>query len=653
MKLLKAKGQVFLFLGLLSLSAVSSITFSEAGRAQTSVSDRIQLSNLDEIASSRAWRKLLFIPDRSYPSDRSLVDDPKFFLAAAGKNNPKAELMATLRAFASPDLMVLRGGVKRHPQCVYAARREFLRKKLRFSDFGIAEQPCPELDDFFKLTGYSGISLVFANYYLNNPASLFGHTFLRMHREERSSLVAGGLFDDSVNYAAQLGESESPLLYPFKGLMGFYPGQFLLIPYYAKLREYGDMESRDLWEYRLAMSPEDIRSFLLVLWEQGPFYSDYYFLDENCSYLLLATLEAAKPDLHLTEFVPLYAIPSDTVRAVARVPGLVTKVSSSPSNLSRYVRGLEKLEDGDLARLAVVARGDLDSEEWKRDCDLSCQARIMDVAVEFLDFKTEEAGRKHEADPNATLRQELLRRRAATKVIVADSPIPSLSQQPDVGHSTARIGAMAGKVGGSSYLGLHWRPALHDIGDGEVGYNDEMELRFLDVDLRLLDSGSRVFVSEVRLLELLSLPRSYFLLPASAWHILIGYQGDETCHQRTIECRRVLVAAEGGFRRDLLSRSVSLYGFAGGTVAYQWQGRTGFGMGPIATLGVRGKVSEKFILLSELHGENVWTVSRGWESSLVGGMSATYLIGSTNELRLRAQRDLLRGNVSLEFARFF
>jgi hypothetical protein len=36
-------------------------------------------------------------------------------------------------------------------------------------------------------------------------------------------------------------------------------GEYSLMPYYRKVKEYGDFESRDLWEYELNLSPEETR----------------------------------------------------------------------------------------------------------------------------------------------------------------------------------------------------------------------------------------------------------------------------------------------------------------------------------------------------------------------------------------------------------
>jgi hypothetical protein len=49
-----------------------------------------------------------------------------------------------------------------------------------------------------------------------------------------------------------------------KVLTGQYPGEYSIMPYYRKVKEYGDFESRDLWEYELNLTPEETRFWLNI-----------------------------------------------------------------------------------------------------------------------------------------------------------------------------------------------------------------------------------------------------------------------------------------------------------------------------------------------------------------------------------------------------
>lgn len=242
-----------------------------------------------------------------------------------------------------------------HPQCRYAARFFWLVERLKIDSAQMPFQPCIELHKFINFLNYKGVSLVFSNYIADGPGSLFGHTFLRLHRN-MEMMNDSALLDDIANFSAFVPAVKS-WLYPIKGLTGGYKGRFSVVPYYQKIQEYNNYESRDLWEYRLNLTEKEIRLLELVLWEVGWSYIDYYYLDDNCSYVMLSVLEAAKPELQLTNKLLIYAIPSDTIRVVTNTPNLVSSVHYRPSVLSRYIMRQSKLnkkENQNLKKLLIV-----------------------------------------------------------------------------------------------------------------------------------------------------------------------------------------------------------------------------------------------------------------------------------------------------------
>ena len=48
-------------------------------------------------------------------------------------------------------------------------------------------------------------------------------------------------------------DTDNGLLFAVYGLIGRFPAGFSVMPYYLKVQEYTNMESRDLWEYRLRL----------------------------------------------------------------------------------------------------------------------------------------------------------------------------------------------------------------------------------------------------------------------------------------------------------------------------------------------------------------------------------------------------------------
>src|SRR5262249_48813374 len=142
------------------------------------------------------------------------------------------------------------------------------------------------------------ITLIFASYYLNNPASMYGHTFLRLNKKGRSD--KDRLLDYVVNFAA-VTDSNNGIMFAIRGLMGGYSGKFSTLPYYMKVQEYNNLESRDLWEYTLTFTPAELERLVRHLWEMGSAEMDYYFFNRNCSYQLLPLLEVARPSLHVAD----------------------------------------------------------------------------------------------------------------------------------------------------------------------------------------------------------------------------------------------------------------------------------------------------------------------------------------------------------------
>jgi hypothetical protein len=96
-----------------------------------------------------------------------------------------------------------------------------------------------------------------------------------------------------------------------------------VFPYYEKVKQYAWIEHRDVWSYPLALSDAETERLVDHLWEMDGVHFDYYFLTKNCSYQLLSLLEVARPALRLTEKYSWYAIPADTIRTLADVPGLM------------------------------------------------------------------------------------------------------------------------------------------------------------------------------------------------------------------------------------------------------------------------------------------------------------------------------------------
>ena len=268
-----------LFRILLSCSIAALLPFIAALTSLAAPSDDSYLKQLIEeatvarLAEQREWHVLLHYQKNLFGSGfTSMQDDPGFFMAPTGKTDPQAELAATLGQFFSDEIV---GRSKQPAQCAFVARYHWLKEKLHFDDRRLPPQPCERFTRWFNEFNAQSISVIFPTGFMNNPASMFGHTFLRIDAKGQTPQTR--ILDYTINYAAEVPPHAGPE-YAIKGVFGGYPGHFSTIPYYLKVQEYRDIENRDIWEYRLDLTQEQVRRLLMHAWELGNAYFDYFFL---------------------------------------------------------------------------------------------------------------------------------------------------------------------------------------------------------------------------------------------------------------------------------------------------------------------------------------------------------------------------------------
>ena len=247
------------------------------------------------------------------------------------KKEPLLEMKSTIKAFYQNDETS-----DNSAQCIFPRRLLWLKSKLDDPNTQIPYKNCKKLNDWLERIQGKGISIVFSSSYVNNPASMFGHTFLKIHRARHS------LTDFGVNFSAKPNTTFLPL-YALYGLIGVFPGYFSLLPYSVKTQEYAHFENRDLWEYEIDFNEYDTQMLLLSLWEVGENRINYFYLDENCSLILLYLLEASKFDINFTNQFLLFVNPSDTLRVLKQKKNFIKNMVYRPSQLQKFYHSYEVL----------------------------------------------------------------------------------------------------------------------------------------------------------------------------------------------------------------------------------------------------------------------------------------------------------------------
>ena len=518
-----------------------------------------------QLADDAQWRALVhYEPRRLSAGVVSTADTDWFFQAPTGKSDPRAELHATLRGFFDADALMKDG---EPPQCALRGRYVWLNRRLRFDPRRLPPQPCAQFEEWRSGLDPWGISLIFPEAYMNNPSSMFGHTLLRVDAGPpgaRRDLLAYG-----VNFSADTGD-DGGAVFAWKGILGYYPGRFGVEPYYDTVKRYGDWERRDIWEYELALDPDTVELLLAHLWELRGVEFEYYFLDENCSYQILALLDAAQPDLRLRERFRGWVIPADTVRAVVAEPGLVEGTAYRASAATRLRHAASALPATQRRLAAALADGTVaPNDSQLEDLGDGARAAVLGTASDLLRARYL-TDRESTPDEQERARRILLARSAVPVAGSALPPVPTPAVRPDQGHDSSRAAAGVGVRDGHFYLEARFRPAYHDLLDPVGGYTAGAQIEFLDLTFRYYTKDRDPRVHRFTLVDIVSLaPFDRFFHPIS-WQVGTGMFSRLVPQGRSNDLEeQYMWRSEGGAGLAVEPWSTALaYAFVDATVDY-------------------------------------------------------------------------------------
>ena len=473
-----------------------------------SSADSKQVS-IDELGWHKQWLHLLhYRPHGVFLSRKSENDTPEFFMSEQGKEDPVAELKAAIKLFSQIEL-----ADNVSAQCQFPARYHWLKNYYPHWQ----DQPCSDLQEFEQELDAYKLTLIFPASYLNSPSSMYGHTLVRLDRSDDSK---SKLLSYSVNFAANADPADNELVFSYKGLAGGYPGVVSVLPYYVKVNEYSHLEYRDVWEYELNLNKDEVDQFVRHIWETKDTQFDYFFFDENCSYRLLALLDAASERIDVTNDFNLMAVPVDTIRKLDE-RNLITKVEYRPSAATQMQHKITQLNAAQLQLARRIANNpeELKSAEFQMLTNAE-KARVLEVAVSYVRYLVV---KKKQGSPELRKRSlTLLSARAKIPLqdkLFADVQTPEI--RDDKGHQTHKVALMAGEQDEESYVEFRARVAYHDLTDLPAGYVKGAQIQMGDLHLRSLDGDARL--QKFSLIDVFSVsPRNEFQQPIS-WRVQTGW----------------------------------------------------------------------------------------------------------------------------------
>ncbi len=506
---------------LIGLSAWLLLSLNFPSGAQANSREEIQSTYLAELivqaraaglADQRQWHLLLHYRPSLTGGHISQADEPEFFLAINGKIDPEAELEATLSSFFSSQTF---GSLPQAAPCAFIARYHWLQSQLSFDKDRLPAFHCEHFSHWYRELNPRGVTLIFPSSYLNNPSSMFAHTLLRIDQvgqTEETQLLAY-----SINFAAQP-TTDIGITYAVYGLTGGFKGRFSTKPYYLKVKEYGDIENRDMWEYQLGLNQEQIRFMLMHVWELQLTYFDYFFFKENCAYQILSLLGVAVPEWHLTDHFILWTIPAETVRLLTQRPGFVQDIQFHPARTTTIRRKLEGLSVKEKNVLTEII-DDSQAEKTSTNTTLSPkrQGLVLDLAIDYFQYHNMTSEGTDVTEERQLHR--LLGARSELDVVSPNVPVPPFSTQPELGHRPARAGIGGGWRNDESFEEVTLRAGYHDLLDPEPGYPPYSQIVLGSMAVRHYNKRKRTRLESLTLANIVSLTPVDMLIKAPSWKL--------------------------------------------------------------------------------------------------------------------------------------
>jgi len=498
------------------------------------ISKTIDDQTIRLLSESNTWRKLLLyeynISGKGEYTSAVLSDS--FFLSESGKKSPYLELRSTIQEF-SLSWSEIKDNDK-HPICKFPARAIWLNQQ--YPDyFKYDTSMCTTYNEWSLKKSTESISIVFATGYLGNPASFFGHTLIKFNSGVITNKTK--LSDVSINYGAIIPDNENPIEYIFKGLTGGYDAGFTSIDYYFHNHNYGENELRDMWEYELDFSSEEIELILAHAWSLlGKKYT-YYFLLKNCAYRMAELFEI----IDGVDFKPqssTYLAPQELIQKLYATStnsgNIVKNVKFHPSRQSRFYSSYNLLNDNEKKIVFELIDNNLDTvaSDYRKLPEAS-QKRVTHTLLDYYYYLIKKSP-ENKVDLEKSLQKVLVMR---FNLPIGKEVQPAL--RIDGPHLGRRLSYTSVSIIENSRLGrnlgVRFRPAYYDSLDSGVGHIDSSVLSMGEVSV--MASESSLYIDYLNLFSIESINSKVTGLPGDsnfAWNLKAGLERYATSEKSSI-----------------------------------------------------------------------------------------------------------------------
>lgn len=350
------------------------------------------------------------------------------------------------------------------------------------------------LHHFKKKYAFRQLFIVFAGPYPTSPSSSFGHTFLLMQPDDT---LQSYLLWPTINFSANT-EGIHPVNQFISGVFDTLEGRISIQAFYEKVRDYGYMESRNLYLFPITLTAREKENFLEELFRVRNKKFGYNFIFRNCSselnLLLRKTLEETIP-------YPISSIvmPGDLMARDKGISSIINDpylIESVESGLRRYERQLNLNTSTTDSTFGNMAGYYLSLIEWKFQRRNEHLTKEEEALIENL--------------------------RILSSQQVADNSNPlSTNPVPFYLHDPSLLGLGSSVIKGKPSVTFSFRSGLHDWYDHQEIYPTDNFLTFGSIKIEAQESHLKL--SELVLFRQISLPVSSSFSEKYSWNTEFGF----------------------------------------------------------------------------------------------------------------------------------
>lgn len=519
----------------------------------------IEQINLEQLSQSPKWKKLLLLKSDSADKDgsyQSYVTSDNFYLDITNKNNksfnPLNELQSTISAFFLSEIDPTTSKETVHAQCLFPARLMLIKAKLDLTSYGnLPEINCTDYQSWQKSLSANSISVVFASGYMSNPASMYGHLFLKINSDLQNK---SELLNNSLNYGAIVPNDENPVVYVMRGIFGGYKAAFSDQQFYMHNHNYGEVELRDMWEYKLGISPQDTRFITAHIWELLNNRFDYYFIDENCAYHIAKLLELVL-EQPLIESNSLWVIPSSVAKqldtSIYKGHPLTKNIEFLPSRESILHDIYRDLPDElkHHSQLMIDNHFDFNAAHFQ-SLNAEQKAQVIEALFQYIHVIEQKGTDKLVTKPIrrklALARLTLPKGKAIHSSTVTDKKAPHLGMKPSK-FSSGVLHSQSSR----DYILAGFRMTYFDDVSTSEGRAKFSNLEMIDIEIIANKDKLKLYRFDIVDIDSLYLPATPWTNDsAAAWSVRLGY---EQLNNSCFDCG--VYFAEGDYGLSMLLSS--------------------------------------------------------------------------------------------------